>query len=174
MAAWAAQPCFCWLQPLCWQRAGNACKASGGGVAQAGEMPRQLQRLAVTPACVRLDTHPLSLPVLAQGCRRRARASVQTHSHRHMQPREPRDTSELPTHPHVHTHTHAQNPARSQNTCLPSSCSAHASPPLPAQPGSSAAASPHVHILRQTLTSRDIPTGTCLCSSPALFRSLLV
>lgn len=66
------------------------------------------------------------------------------------------------------TRTHARNPAHSRNTCLPSSCSAHTSPPLPAQPGSATSASPHMHVLGQMLTSRRRLASTCLCSSPDL------
>lgn len=66
------------------------------------------------------------------------------------------------------TRIHAQNPARSCNTCLPSSCSAHTGPRPPAQPGSGASASRHVRVPGQTLTSRHLLTSTCLCSSSDL------
>lgn len=141
----------------CWQ--GIGC----GGVAQAGEMPRHVQCLAVTPACTHLDTHarpgggggaadghvPVCKPTVTGA---RSLASTGTHL----------------SCPCTCTRTQAQNPACSRNTCLPSSCSAHTSPPPPTQPGGGDSTSPHVHILRQTLPSRHSLTGTCLCSSPDL------
>lgn len=141
-----------------------------GGMAQPGEMPRHVQHLAVTPACIRLDTHPVSHT--PPPCSPRGAADVHvpvckptaTGAH------SPVSAAACLSCPRTSmcTRIHAQNPARSCNTCLPSSCSAHASPRPPAQPGSGASASPHVCVPGQTLTSRHLLTGTCLCSSSDL------
>lgn len=65
--------------------------------------------------------------------------------------------------PRTCTRTHAQSAARRRSTCLPSSRSAHTSPPPPAQMGSSAATRPHVHVLGQMLVTREIPSA---CAGP--------
>lgn len=103
-----------WLAPR-WQRAGNARKASSGGwggVAQAGEMPRHVHHFAVTPACIRLDTHPVPPPCSPRGA---VDLHVAAHKPTVTGGRSPVSTVTCWSCPHTSmgTRTHAQSPARS-------------------------------------------------------------